>query len=775
MTSRTLRSHLSHWGAFDAEVSDAGNVKIHPFEHDPDPSPLLDNIPDSVRHATRVAQPMVRAGWLEQGPGPTDRRGVGEFVPVSWDEVIDLLSAELRRVYGTYGPEAVFGGSYGWASAGRFHHAQSQIHRFLNTLGGYVGSVDSYSHAAGSVILRRVLASSELLHNLGTNWNTLINHTDMLICFGGLPLKNVAVTNGGAFRHRIPDFLQQARQRGMEFVYFSPLRDDMTDTVAATWHPVSPGSDVAVMLGLAHTLLSEGLHDRAFLDRYCVGFERLERYILGLDDGQPKSAEWAGSLSGVPADEIRALSRKMAGQRVFITTTWSLQRQEFGEQPPWMAVALAAMLGQIGLPGGGYGFGYGSVNRVGNGRIPDGLGLPVLRQGVNPVKRFIPVARISDMLLNPGAEFDYDGGRYTYPDVRLVYWAGGNPYHHHQNIPRLRRAFGRPETIVVHDPYWTSTARHADVVIPSTISLERNDLGGSPNEAYLAAMQQAFPPYQQSRSDYDAFSDLASALGMGAAFTEERDEAAWLRHLYESWREKALKKGHQFPDFDRFWAEGYLQLPYNESANLFSEFRVDPDANALKTPSGKIELFSETIAGFGYEDCPGHPTWQEPQEWLRGKRAAEFPLLMIANNPKTRLHSQLDVGKYSQDSKVQGREPVRLHPEDAASRGISDGDVVRIYNDRGSLLAGAVVSDELRPNVIQLSTGAWYDPLDPSDPESMCVHGNPNMLTLDAGTSSLAQGCVGQHTLVEVERWKDEHPRVKVLEPPPIRDVRGAV
>lgn len=333
----------------------------------------------------------------------------------------------------------------------------------------------------------------------------------------------------------------------------------------------------------------------------------------------------------------------------------------------------------------------------------------------------------------------------------------------------MRRAFGRAETIVVHDPFWTSFARHADIVIPSTISLERNDIGGSPNEPYLAAMHQAVEPYAAARNDYDTFSDLATALGVGDEFTEGRDESAWLRHLYGRWREKAAKKGHHFPDFDGFWQEGYIQLPVERTTAAFSDFRDDPETNHLQTPSGKIELFSEKIDAFGYADCPGHPVWRAPQEWLGNERAETYPLMMVANNPKTRLHSQLDIGKYSQSSKVQGREPVRIHPDDAAARGISDGDVVRIFNDHGSALAGVVISEAVRPQVIQLSTGAWYDPLDPADPDSMCVHGNPNMLTRDIGSSSLGQGNVGQHALVDIERWEGELPPISVTGPPPIR------
>jgi biotin/methionine sulfoxide reductase len=242
----------------------------------------------------------------------------------------------------------------------------------------------------------------------------------------------------------------------------------------------------------------------------------------------------------------------------------------------------------------------------------------------------------------------------------------------------------------------------------------------------------------------------------------------WLRHLYDTWRAKAAQRGYTFPDFDRFWEEGQVELPMDESRVLFADFRADPDEHSLNTPSGKIEIYSETIASFSYDDCPGHPTWLEPQEWPGSERAKRFPLLLIANNPRTRLHSQLDTGAYSQASKVRGREPLRLHPADAAARGLAEGDVARVFNDRGSCLAGVVISDALRPGVAQLSTGAWYDPLDPADLAAMCVHGNPNAVTLDAGSSKLAQGNVGQHVLVEIERWNGPLPPIRAYDPPPV-------
>ncbi len=746
--TRELVPHSSHWGAFEAEVVDGTVVAIRPYRNDPDPSPLLGNIVDSLRHPARVTQPMIRAGWLDRGPGADTRRGAEPFVPVSWPTAVNLLAAEVRRVYAETGGAGVYGGSYGWSSAGRFHHAQSQLHRFLNCLGGYVRGEHSYSNGAQSVIMPHVVGSMRDFLDRATAWSVLERHTELFVCFGGIPLKNTMVSPGGASRHPAREHLRAARARGAEFVLVSPLRGDLPDFVGAEWLPIVPGSDVAVMLALAHTLIAEGLHDRDFLSRYCVGFDRFESYVLGATDGSPKTPEWAAGLSEIPASAIRALGRRMAAKRTLINVNYSLQRVEHGEQTPWLAVTLAAMLGQIGLPGGGFGQGYGSLGYV--GRAPLRVGPPTLPQGRNPVGAFIPFARLADMLLRPGEAFDFDGTRLTYPDIRLVYWCGGNPFHHHQHLARLRQALARPATIVVHESFWTPMARHADIVLPATMTLERNDIGGSSHDACLIAMRQAVEPWGEARSDFAIFADLAAALGVGERFTEGRDEMAWLRHLYDGWR--AAVSLSSAPPFDEFWSAGFLEIPEgDEDLVLFKQFRSDPERAPLGTPSGKIEIFSATIDGFGYEDCPGHPTWLPPTEWLGAELAGRFPLHLVANNPTARLHSQLDVGGFSH-----------------AARGIQSGDTVCVFNDRGSCLAGAVVTDTVRPRVVQLSTGAWYDPLDPSDPDSMCVHGNPNMLTFDRGTSKLAQGCSGQHALVQVERWTGPLPPIRAYDPPPI-------
>jgi biotin/methionine sulfoxide reductase len=386
--------------------------------------------------------------------------------------------------------------------------------------------------------------------------------------------------------------------------------------------------------------------------------------------------------------------------------------------------------------------------------------LPIERNGIAD---FIPVARIADMLIHPTEAFDFNGQCLAYPDIKLVYWAGGNPFHHHQDLNRLRDAFARPETVIVHESAWTATARHADIVLPATVSLEREDIGGSPGDPLLVAMHRGVPAYAEARDDYDIFSELADRLGIAERFTEGRSARQWLRYLYEPTRRALLERGLQAPDFDEFWETGELALPTLPwDGGIVRAFRHDPAAAPLQTPSGKVEIASAKIADFGYSDCPGHPTWLRSA----GRSNSRFPLQLVANQPATRLHSQLDFGATSLKSKIKGREPVRIHPQDAAARGIRCGDIVRLYNDRGACLAGAVLSEALRPGVVQLSTGAWYDPEDPTADKTICVHGNPNVLTRDTGTSKLAQGCTGQLTVIEIERFDGPLPPVRAFDPP---------
>lgn len=749
----------SHWGAFTAVVEDDRVVATRPFARDPNPNELVAGLPAAAHAPSRIEQPMIRQGWLD-GSSDGTGRGREKFVPVDWDTALDRVAGELRRVRDRHGNGAIFAGSYGWSSAGRVHHARTLLHRTMNCLGGYVGQVTNYSYAAGMVLLPHVVGTMEPITGPVTDWRSIIKHTRLYVMFGGVSLKNGKVTSGGAGEHRYEPFLREARAAGVEFVSIGPVRDDAPDFLKATWLAPRPNTDTALMLGLAHTLVSEGLHDRAFLDRYTVGAGRLIDYILGKADGVAKSAAWAGAITEIDAGTIKALARRMAANRTMLTAAWSIQRTEYGEQPYWMLIALAALLGQIGLPGAGFAFGYGSINGMGNPRHE--IAVPSMPAGKNPLGVAIPVARIADMLLEPGAEYEFNGRTATYPDIKLVYWAGGNPFHHHQDLNRLRLAFQRPETIIVHEPWWTATARHADIVLPATTTLERDDVGASSRDRFVLAMHQAIPPVGQARDDFDIFSAIAERLEVGEAFTEGRSKMGWVRHLYDQARADALAKNLPMPDFDTFWQQGFAELPVPlDDYVLFADFRADPAAHKLKTPSGRIELFSETIARFGYDDCPGHPVWKEPSEWLGGVAAKSHPLHLISNQPRARLHSQLEMAPASQAEKIGGREPLWIHPDDAAKRGIRSGDVLRVFNARGACLAGAKVTDAVRPGVVQLAAGAWYEPVPAGDAAGFDNRGNPNVLTFDRGTSRLGQGPSALTTLVEVERFRGTAPRAE--------------
>ncbi|MBT8004554.1 MAG: molybdopterin-dependent oxidoreductase [Rhodospirillales bacterium] len=374
------------------------------------------------------------------------------------------------------------------------------------------------------------------------------------------------------------------------------------------------------------------------------------------------------------------------------------------------------------------------------------------------------------MLLDPGGTVTFNGKKLTYPDIKLIYWAGGNPYHHHQDLNRLREAWSKPETIIVNDPFWTATARHADIVFPASTALEREDFAWGRSELYGAPMHQALAPYEDSRDDYAVFRGLAERLGFADTFTEGRSPREWIEYLWNVTLQRAAEAKIDFPNFDEFWQGDVFHvdpstLPYRTF--VLEAFRADPKNAPLPTPSGKIEIYSETLASFDLADCKGHPMWFDKQEFISSPRSKQFPLALNSNQPEKRLHSQYDFSDVSRSAKIQGREAIRLHPADANDRHISEGDIVRVFNDRGATLAAAIITDRVRPGVVVLPTGAWYDPENPAEPGSLDVHGNPNVLTKDIGTSTLSQGTSAHSCLVEVERYTQHPPEIKVFRQPP--------
>lgn len=770
----------THWGNYVAERRDGRIHAVHPAAGDTDPSPIGQSLLSAQDPGCRVPRPCIRRGYLQKrrqsdGTG----RGIEPFVAVPWDEAVDIAAEALTHTVTEYGNEAIFGGSYGWASAGRFHHSQSQLHRFLNCLGGYVYSVQSYSTGTSQVIIPHVLGlKSPHLMMESPTVEDVEKHARLVVSFGGISMKNMQINQGGIGDHSARRKLMRWRDAGLEVVCVSPVRDDVGDFLNAEWWPVRPNSDVALMLGLAHTLHAEDLHDKAFLHSHCVGYDIFARYLTGETDGVPKDADWAEKLCDIDADRIRKLARRMAKEPCLLSISWSLQRTEHGDQPYWMIAVLGAMLGNLGLPGQGVGYGYGCIHNYGfSGRRPLPFKVGAMPQGINRVGTFIPCARIADMLLHPGEKFPFNGMTLTYPHIRLVYWAGGNPFHHHQDLNRLRQAWSKPETIIVNDPFWTATARHADIVFPATTPLEREDFAWGTSELSAAPMRRVLDPFGQSRDDYAIFAGLAGRLGFAEAFTEERTPRQWIEHLWKVTLQRAAEADISLPDFEAFWNGGVLELdPEAVPAKAFAleRFRANPEKSPLPTPSGRVEIYSETIASYGLEDCLGHPVWLDKQEFLGSPRSKTYPLALNSNQPVTRLHSQYDFGETSRNAKINGREAMCMHPDDARARDIAHGDVVRVFNHRGATLAGAVITDRVRPGVVVLPTGAWYDPENPEDPGSLDVHGNPNVLTRDVGTSTLAQGTSAHSCLVEVERYDGPLPEVKVFSQPPMAEVPGS-
>lgn len=747
------RYHSAHWGIYEFEEGE-GPPNLRALKSDPDPSPIgLDQLDPAVQRL-RVRRPAVRRSYLDGGPGTQSAlRGRESFVEIDWDVALDLVAKELERVRSDFGNRAIFGGSYGWSSAGRFHHATGQLHRFLNIIGGYVRSVDSYSLGAGRALMPHIVAPMDEIIQTHTSWDILARDTKLFVAFGGVPLKNTQVIGGGAGRHRVRDGLRRMADARCRFVNISPVRDNLDTGGPVEWIAIRPNTDTAFMLGLAFVLVDEGHADGNFLGRYTVGFELFKRYLIGADDGTPKSPEWAASITGIDASRIRTLARDMAGTRTMINIAYSLQRASHGEQPFWMLITLASILGQIGLPGGGFGMGYGAM--AGQGSSHARFSGPVFPQGANPVKDFIPVARITDLLSRPGEKFTYNGVTHHYPDIKLVYWAGGNPFHHHQDLNRLEQAWQRPDSIIVHEQFWTATAKRADIVLPATITLERDDIGFATKEGVMVAMGRAVASLGEARDDYTIFAALAKRLDLENDFTEGLDALGWLRRMYDETAGRSEKSGIKLPSFDHFWESGLIDLSqHDQPVVMLEKFRQDPVAHRLGTPSGRIEIRSDRIAAYDQNDCPGYPVWREPHEWLGSARASQFPLHMLSDQPATRLHSQLDAASVSQSKKIAGREPVYINRSDANTRGIRDGDLVELWNDRGRCLAGAIVSDDIMPGVIRLATGAWYDP----QTDGTEGRGNPNTLTLDVGSSSFSQGCIAQTCLVQARKYTGDIP-----------------
>lgn len=773
MANSAIKTVLTaaHWGPMLVDT-DGENVLASrgalPTRH---PNSLQTVVQDQVHSPTRVRYPMVRKGFLASPSRPQGVRGQDEFVRVSWDEALTLIHQQHQRIRETYGPSSIFAGSYGWRSNGVLHKAATLLQRYMSLAGGYTGHLGDYSTGAAQAIMPHVVGGNEV-YQQQTSWPLILEHSDVVVLWSANPLNTLKIAWNASDEQGIPYF-DALRKSGKRVICIDPMRSETVDFFGDSMEWIAPhmGTDVALMLGIAHTLVENGWQDADFLSRCTVGFDTFSAYLTGERDGVAKTAEWAAEICGITADKIRELAALFHENTTMLMSGWGMQRQQFGEQKHWMLVTLAAMLGQIGTSGGGFGLSYHFANGGNPTRRAAVLASMqgTVKDGIDAVDK-IPVARIVEALENPGAPYQHNGMDMHFPDIRFVWWAGGANFTHHQDTNRLIRAWQKPELVVISECFWTAAAKHADIVLPATTSFERNDLTmtGDYSNQHLVPMKRVVAPQYEARDDWEVFAELSERWEPGgrARFTEGKSDLQWLETFYNIAAERGASQQVTLPPFAEFWqANQLIEMPESEQNARFvrfADFRRDPQANPLKTPSGKIEIFSERINSFGYADCPPHPMWLEPDEWHGNAQPQQ--LQVLSAHPAHRLHSQLNYSRLRETYAVAGREPVTLHPADAKARGIVAGDVVRVWNQRGQVLAGAVVTDGIKPGVICIHEGAWPD-LDPAA-GGICKNGAVNVLTKDLPSSRLGNGCAGNTALAWVEKYQGPALTLTAFDPP---------
>ncbi|ABL99194.1 trimethylamine-N-oxide reductase TorA [Shewanella amazonensis] len=774
----------SHFGAFKIRRKNGVIAEVKPFELDKYPTDMINGIKGLVYNPSRIRYPMVRLDFYKNGHrSNTAERGDFRFVRVTWDEALELFKASLDEIQTKYGPSGLHAGQTGWRATGQLHSSTSHMQRAVSMHGNFVKKVGDYSTGAGQTILPYVLGSTEV-YAQGTSWPLILKNTKTLILWSNDPVKNLQV-GWNAETHESYAYLAELKAKvakgEIRVISIDPVETKTQAYLGCERLYINPQTDVAMMLAIAHELYQQKLYDAEFVKGYSLGFEDFLPYLLGKTDNTPKTPEWAEAICGVSAATIRDLAKVMVKDRTQIMMGWCIQRQQHGEQPYWMAAVLATMIGQIGLPGGGisYGHHYSSIGVPATSAAAPGAFPRNLDEGKKPLfdsndfkgaSSTIPVARWVDAILEPGKTIDANGSRVTYPDIKMMVFSGNNPWNHHQDRNRMKQAFQKLEAVVTIDVNWTATARFSDIVLPACTTLERNDIDvyGSYASRGILAMHKMVEPLFDSLSDFDIFTRFAAILGREQEYTRGMNEMQWIEHLYNECRE-ANKAKYPMPDFQTFWKEGYVHFGEGEEWTRHADFRADPEINPLGTPSGLIEIFSRKIAAFNYDDCPGHPKWMEKKERSHGGPGSDkHPLWLQSCHPDKRLHSQMcESEEYRATYTVKGREPVYISPEDAKARGVKDGDLVRVFNDRGQVLAGAVISKRFPKGVIRIHEGAWYGPVGKdgskeggSEIGALCSFGDPNTLTMDIGTSKLAQACAAYTCLVDFEKFEGKVPEV---------------
>lgn len=750
----------NRFGIFWASTKLGKISSISDFEGDKFPNEMNKKaIPNIISNESRVLYPMVRKSYLKaKGPSNPQLRGQDEFVQVSWDVALDLTAKALKENFDKYGAQSIYGECYWWGGSGKISWGRTTAHRMLNILGGCVKESGDYSIGAGLVIMPHVLGSNAV-YEAPTKYNAIIKNAKNVVFWGTDPLITNQISSSAPTHD---GYLGLSKLKNSDIKTFSinVAKNNTSNYFNSQNIIIRPNTDTAMILAMCHYMIENEIYDKSFIEKYTFGFDKFKDYLLGINDGIAKDIFWAGKICDIAPETIAKFTKTLAQKPTTIIVGRAIQRVDHGEQAFWAIVALSCMLGYVGKEGLGFEFNLSYSSNGATRKIAPTLkGLST--KIYNSQDIMIPSSRFIEALKNPGKTIEHNGKKITLPHIRVAYIASSSIFTHHQDINNIIKQWSKLDSVITADPYWTSSAKLSDIVLPVAIEIERDDIIQTNSTCeYIIAYKPILAPAGESKSDFWICHEICKRWGKGEIFSEGKDEIGWMRKLYGDAREQAKAMDISMPEFDEFYKNGFVRFQKDDDKDelytRLADFRQDPDKNRLATPSGKIELYSPTIEKMNYDDCPPHPAWIEPFEWLGNEKLIKkYPIHVVSPHSKYRLHSQLDNSDLRNCSKVSDKEPILLNPKNAKERNLRNGDIVRVFNDRGEILAGVLISNSVGQNVAIICEGAWYDP-EIWGKKSLCQHGCINVLTRDKGTSKLSQSNSTHTCLVQIEKFNGE-------------------